>query len=417
MSGSRCNPPINEERLERLAQLAVHTGLSLRAGQDLLIVAPLSTLPLVRKISVHAYKSGAGLVTTIFSDEEVTLSRYKYGHSEAFDHTADWLYEGMAKALGSNTARLAIAGDNPTLLAEQDPEFVSRAQRANSKASKPANKRITSFETNWTFVAYPSSEWARLVFPDLPEDEAVAKLADAIFVASRVDQPDPIAAWRVHNANLHARRDWLNRMKFRDLHFTAPGTDLIVGLADDHEWAGGAILAKNGITCNPNIPTEEVFTTPHARRVNGYVRASKPLSHNGIVIEGIEMVFKNGVAVEARASKGEEVWNKVLDTDEGGRCLGEVALVPHSSPISQSGLLFYYTLFDENAACHLAMGQCYTECFVDGQKLSEEEIAEKGGNSSLIHIDWMIGSGGMDIDGITQNGERVPVFRKGEWAN
>jgi aminopeptidase len=206
-------------------------------------------------------------------------------------------------------------------------------------------------------------------------------------------------------------------MKFRDLHFTAPGTDLVVGLADDHEWAGGASLAKNGITCNPNIPTEEVFTTPHARRVNGVVRSTKPLSHNGSVIEDIEMVFKDGVAVEVRASKGENVWNTVLDTDEGGRRLGEVALVPHSSPISQSGVLFYNTLFDENAACHIAMGQCYTECFVDGDKLSEEQVAEKGGNSSLIHIDWMIGSGEMDIDGITPDGERVPVFRKGEWAN
>ncbi len=417
MSDSRSNAPVNEEKLDKLAQVAVHTGLGLEAGQDLLITAPLSALPLVRKITEHAYKAGAGLVTTLYSDEEATLARYRHANDDAFDHAAGWLYEGMAKAFGSNTARLAISGDNPMMLAEQDPEKVSRANRANSKAYKPAIKKITGFEINWNIVSYPNPQWAKLVFPDLGEDEAVAKLADAIFAASRVDQADPVEAWKQHNAEIHARRDWLNKMKFRDLHFTAPGTDLVVGLADDHEWAGGASLAKNGITCNPNIPTEEVFTTPHARRVDGVVRSTKPLSHNGSVIEDIEMVFKDGVAVEVRASKGENVWNKVLDTDEGGRRLGEVALVPHSSPISQSGVLFYNTLFDENAACHIAMGQCYTECFVDGDKLSEDEVAEKGGNSSLIHIDWMIGSGEMDIDGITQDGERVPVFRKGEWAN
>ncbi|HWJ88627.1 MAG TPA: aminopeptidase [Pelagibacterium sp.] len=417
MSESRADAPVSPEKLEKLAQVAVHTGLGLEAGQNLLITAPLSALPLVRRITEHAYKAGAGLVTTIYSDEETTLARYRYASDEAFDQAADWLYEGMAKAFGSNTARLAIAGDNPMMLASEDPEKVARANRANSIAYKPAIKKITGFEINWNIVSYPNPKWAKLVFPDLGEDEAVARLADAIFAASRVDQDDPVSAWKAHNADLHARRDWLNQMRFRDLHFRAPGTDLVVGLADDHEWAGGASLAKNGITCNPNIPTEEVFTTPHARRVNGHVRSTKPLSHNGTLIEDIEMVFKDGVAVEVRASRGEAVWNKVLDTDEGGRRLGEVALVPHSSPISQSGVLFYNTLFDENAACHIAMGQCYTECFVDGDKLTEQQVADKGGNSSLIHIDWMIGSGEMDIDGITQDGEPVPVFRKGEWAN
>lgn len=417
MSESHADAPVNPEKLEKLAQVAVHTGLGLEAGQNLLITAPLSALPLVRRITEHAYKAGAGLVTTIYSDEETTLARYRYANDEAFDQAADWLYEGMAKAFGSNTARLAIAGDNPMMLANEDPEKVARANRANSIAYKPAIKKITGFEINWNIVSYPNPKWAKLVFPDLGEDEAVARLADAIFAASRVDQDDPVSAWKAHNADLHARRDWLNQMRFRDLHFRAPGTDLVVGLADDHEWAGGASLAKNGITCNPNIPTEEVFTTPHARRVNGHVRSTKPLSHNGTLIEDIEMVFKDGVAVEVRASRGEAVWNKVLDTDEGGRRLGEVALVPHSSPISQSGILFYNTLFDENAACHIAMGQCYTECFVDGDKLTEQQVADKGGNSSLIHIDWMIGSGEMDIDGITQDGEPVPVFRKGEWAN
>ncbi|RDE09222.1 aminopeptidase [Pelagibacterium lacus] len=416
MSDSSSAAPINAEKLDKLAQLAVQTGLGLRPGQDLIMTAPLTALPLVRKITEHAYKAGAGLVTTIYSDEQTTLSRYRHGNDEAFDHAADWLFEGMAKAFSNNTARLAIAGDNPMMLAEEDPDRVSRAQRATSRAYKPASKKITSFETNWNIVAYPTPKWATLVFPDLSEDAAVAKLSEAIFAASRSDNADPVAAWTAHNADIHARRDWLNAKNFRDLHFTGPGTDLVIGLADDHKWAGGASLAKNGITCNPNIPSEEVFTTPHARRVDGHVRATKPLAHNGSVIENIEMVFKDGLAVEVRASRGEEIWNKVLDTDEGGRRLGEVALVPNSSPISQSGILFYNTLFDENAACHIAMGQCYSECIAGGDKLTEEQIAEKGGNASLIHIDWMIGSAEIDIDGITHDGDRVPVFRKGEWA-
>lgn len=410
------NAPISEEKLDKLAQVAVHTGLGLQPGQDLLITAPMTAAPLVRRIVAHAYKAGAGVVSTFYSDEETTLARYRHANDASFDKAPSWLYEGMAKAFENNTARLAIAGDNPMMLANEDPEKVSRASRATSKAYKPALQKISGFEINWNIVAYPNIKWAKLVFPDASEDEAVKKLADAIFAASRVDTDDPVAAWAAHNTEIHARRDWLNQMDFAALHFTGPGTDLTVGLSDGHKWAGGASKAKNGITCNPNIPTEEVFTTPHKNRVDGHVRATKPLSYNGTLIENIEMVFKNGEAVEVRATKGADVWNKVLDTDPGARRLGEVALVPHSSPISQSGVLFYNTLFDENAACHIAMGQCYAECIIDGGKMNEDEIAAAGGNSSLIHIDWMIGSAEIDIDGITKDGDRVPVFRKGEWA-
>jgi len=254
------------------------------------------------------------------------------------------------------------------------------------------------------------------VFAGDAEDVAVKKLADAIFAASRVDLDDPVAAWKHHNAELRTRSTWLNGQRFAALHFSGPGTDLTVGLADDHEWHGGATRSKNGVLCNPNIPTEEVFTTPHAHRVEGTVSSTKPLSHQGTLIDNIQVRFEAGRIVEAKASKGEEVLRKVLETDEGASRLGEVALVPHSSPISASGLLFYNTLFDENAACHIALGQCYSKCFIDGASLTAEQIATKGGNSSLIHIDWMIGSGQVDIDGVKPDGSRVPVFRKGEWA-
>lgn len=407
---------IDPVKLDRLAEVSVRVGLNLREGQDLLITAPMAALPLVRQIAIHAYKAGAGIVTPFFSDEELTLARYRNAPDASFDRASGWLYEGMAKAFGNNTARLAVVGDNPMLLANEDAGKVARANKAQSIAYQPALERIVNFDTNWNIVAYPGMAWAKQMFPRDDDDIAEAKLADAIFKASRVDQDGAVAAWEQHNAVLRARTNWLNGQRFHALHFKGPGTDLKVGLADGHEWAGGASTAKNGIVCNPNIPTEEVFTTPHAQRVDGTVRSTKPLSYQGTLIDDIQVRFEAGRIVEAKASRGEAVLGKVLDTDEGARRLGEVALVPHSSPISASGLLFYNTLFDENAACHIALGQCYSKCFVDGGNLTPDQIAAQGGNRSLIHIDWMIGSGEMDIDGIHADGRRVPVFRKGEWA-
>ena len=407
---------IDPVKLDRLAETAVKVGLRLRAGQDLLLTAPVAALPLARRIAEHAYRAGAGLVTPILSDEEVTLARYRFAREESFGHAAGWLYDGIAKAFSEDTARLAIVGDNPMLLSSEDPAKVARANKANSVAYQPALEKIAGFDINWNIVAYPGASWAKEVFPGEEEHVAVGKLAEAIFAASRVDNDDPIAAWTAHNASLATRTAWLNGQKFAALHYSGPGTDLTIGLADGHEWQGGAATAKNGITCNPNIPTEEVFTTPHARRVQGHVASTKPLSYQGTLIDDIAVRFEEGRIVEAKASRGEAVLNKVLDTDEGSRRLGEVALVPHSSPISKSGLLFFNTLFDENAACHIALGQCYSKCFVDGAKLSPEEIAARGGNKSFIHIDWMIGSDKIDIDGIRADGSRTPVFRKGEWA-
>jgi aminopeptidase len=407
---------IDPVKLDRLAEVAVKVGLGLRPGQDLLLTAPAIALPLVRRIAAHAYKAGAGIVTPILSDEEMTLARYRHGHDNSFDRAANWLYEGMAKAFSENTARLAIVGDNPMLLSGEDPSKVARASKANSMAYQPALEKIVNFDTNWNIIAYPSPSWAKQVFPNDSEEVAIGKLADAIFAASRVDREDAMANWASHNAVLRERTNWLNGQRFRALQYSGPGTDLTIGLADGHEWEGGASSAKNGISCNANIPTEEVFTTPHCRRVYGHVVSSKPLSYQGTLIDNIAVRFEDGKIVDAKASRGAEVLNKVLDTDEGARRLGEVALVPHSSPISQSGLLFYNTLFDENAASHIALGQCYSKCFINGAQLTPQQIAAQGGNQSLIHIDWMIGSAETDIDGILADGSKVPVFRKGEWA-
>ncbi len=407
---------IDAKKLSLMAKLAIQTGLALRTGQDLIITAPIESLPLVRLLTAEAYKAGAGLVTPFFSDSEITLSRYKYANSESFDKAASWLYKGMGEAFDNNTARMAVVGDDPMLLAEQDPDKVGRANKANSVAYKPARERITQFQVNWNLIPWPGRSWAKRMFPKIAEDKAQKQLAEAIFLATRVNESDPIKSWQEHNKSLRKKSDWLNEKDFYSLHFYGPNTNLKVGLADGHEWMGGASLAQNGITCNPNIPSEEVFTTPHCLRVDGEVHSTKPLSHQGTLIEDIRVRFEDGRIVEASASKGKEVLLRVLDTDEGARRLGEVALVPDSSPIARSGLLFYNTLFDENAACHIALGQCYSKCFKSERNLSKNEVSARGGNSSMIHIDWMIGSKHINVDGITKDNQKVPIFRDGEWV-
>ena len=405
-----------EQKLDRLAQVAIHSGLGLAEGQELVMTASTDALPLARKITEHAYRAGASLVTVLFTDEASTLLRYQYGQDKSFDAAAAWLYDGMAAAYKSGAARLAITGGNPSLLSQQDPEKVSRANRSMSKAYRPALELITRHEINWTIVSAATPAWAAAVFPDLAAEEALKKLWDAIFAASRADQSDPVAAWKKHDDKLHLWAERMNAKRFAALHFRGPGTDLKVGLADDHLWLGGGTTAGNGNYCIPNMPTEEVFTTPHKDRVEGTVTSTKPLSHQGTLIEGIRVRFEGGKIVEAHASKGEAVLRKLIDTDEGARRLGEVSLVPASSPIAASGMLFLNTLFDENAACHIALGQAYSSCLKDGDKLTPEELAAKGANDSLIHVDWMIGSGEVDVDGITAHGGAEPVMRKGEWA-
>ena len=407
---------IDPVKLDRLAEVAVRTGVNLGEGQELVITAPIDALPLVRRIVVHAYKAGASLVTPIFSDGEITKARYENGADASFDKSPAWLFEGMGAAFKSGAARMAITGDDPMLLAEMDPEKVARVGKATSIAAKPAMNPIVGFEVNWNIVAYPTAGWAAKVFPDLEVEEAQAKLMDAIYDASRIGGEDPVKNWAEHTSELKKRVKWLNDQKFDALQYTGPGTDLRLGLAEGHIWKGGASPALNGIICQPNIPTEEVFTCPHAYKVDGTVSATKPLAHQGSVIEDISVRFEAGRIVEATASKGQDVLRSLLKTDDGASRIGEVALVPHSSPISQSGVLFYNTLFDENASCHIALGQCYADTIAGGSELSPEELQQKGGNQSLIHVDWMMGSDAIDIDGITLTGDVVPVMRGGEWA-
>jgi aminopeptidase len=407
-----------EEKLDRFARVVVHVGLNLQPGQELVITATTEMLPLVRRVTEHAYKAGALLVSTLYSDDETALARYRFASDASFDHAPVWLADGIAAAFKSGAARLGLTGANPALLAGQDPAKVSRANIAASKANKPAMELVTRHAINWSILAAATPAWAKLVFPGLDEDEAVAKLWDAIFVASRATSEDPVATWKQHSKNLHDRVAFLNEKRFHALRFhSADGaTDLTVGLADDHLWAGGGGMSGNGVFCNPNIPTEECFTTPHKDRVDGFVLASKPLSHQGTLIEDIRCRFEAGRIVEATATAGEDVLNRLISTDDGARRLGEVALVPASSPIAASGILYWNTLFDENAASHIALGQAYETCLIDGESLDKDALAAKGANTSLIHVDWMIGSAQMNVDGVAADGTSEPLMQAGEWV-
>jgi aminopeptidase len=406
----------HEEKLDLLAQVAVRVGLGLKAGQELLMTASLDALPLARRITEQAYRAGASLVTTLYSDDEATLMRYRFAPDASFDHAAKWLYDGMGTAFKSGAARLAIAGGNPALLSNEDAGKVGRANRAVSQAYRPALELITRHEINWTIVASATPAWAAAMFPGDAPDVALAKLWEAIFQTTRINNDDPVAEWKRHDATLQSRAAFMNEKRFSALTYRGPGTDFTLGLADDHLWLGGGTTAGNGLYCIPNMPTEEVFTTPHKDRADGTVTATKPLSHQGTMIEGIQVRFEKGRIVEAKASRGQEVLQRLIDTDDGARRLGEVALVPHSSPIAASEMLFLNTLFDENAASHIALGQAYTSCLRGGDKMTPEELAAKGANDSLIHVDWMIGSGHLDIDGVTASGSVEPLMRQGEWV-
>ena len=407
-----------DQKLDRLAEVAVRVGLNLREGQELVLTASTDALPLVRRITEQAYKAGAKMVTALYSDDATTLARFYHAPDASFDYAPEWYYNAIAQSFKSGAARMGITGANPALLSGQDPQRVSRLNVAVSKAYKPAMELITRHEINWTIVAAATPAWAALVFPGEPEELAMGKLWDAIFRTSRITGEDPVADWKRHGENLKRRVDMLNAKRYHSLRFFTPdgATDLTVGLADQHLWAGGGTTAGNGVYCQPNIPTEECFTTPHKDRVNGVVSASKPLSHLGTLIENIRCRFEDGRIVEVTATKGEEAIRKLIATDDGARRLGEVALVPHNSPIAQSGVLFWNTLFDENAASHIALGQAYSTCLISGESMSNEELAKLGANESLIHVDWMIGGPTMNIDGINPNAVTEPLMRNGDWT-
>ena len=405
-----------EEKLRNYARLAVRIGLGVREGQRVLVEAPVETAPLARLLVREAYDAGASFVDVRWDDDDVQLARFTLAPEGTFGQISRWRVDAETETADAGGAVIAIRATNPNLYAGIDPARVTTHQRALAAYRKPYSLQVMTNRLNWNLISAPVPEWAELMFPGLPRDEAVQQQWDAIFAATRADQPDPVAAWQAHLADLKRRRELLTEKQYAALHFKGGETDLTVGLADDHIWGGGAAQTPSGITFTANIPTEEVWTAPHRERVDGVVVSTKPLSYNGVLIEGIRIRFEGGRVVEATAQQGQDTLAQLIDTDEGSHRLGEVALVPHSSPISRSGLFFFNTLYDENAASHIAIGSAYRFNVRGGVDMTLEEFQAKGGNDSLTHVDWMIGSGEMDVDGITRDGQREPVMRAGEFV-
>jgi aminopeptidase len=367
-------------------------------------------------VAEEAYDAGAKNVMLFYTDELASLSRFQHASDEAIAYAPAWFHEVLAAQFEKGVAYLSVFGSNPALLRSIDSKKVAIAGKSRAEAAATFSKAITRSLSQWGIVGHASPGWAQEVFPGLSQDDAVSKLWEAIFACTYVDEDDPVAAWNEHSASLERRRALLNARGYTALHFKGPGTDLRVGLAEGHQFQGGRVKSRNGFVFSPNIPTEEVFTMPHKDRVDGTVRSTKPLSVRGSMIDGIQMSFKDGKAVEVTAEEGNQVLQGLLNTDEGARRLGEVALVPNSSAVSKTNVLFLNTLYDENAACHIAVGQAIAENLRDYDAMSEEERAAKGMNSSLIHIDWMIGSAEVDVDGLRPDGGSEPLMRQGEWV-
>lgn len=412
----------HQEMLARYAEAIVKVGLNIRSGQRLIINlaatrgVPHQFAPLVREVAKAAYSVGARFVDVIWGDEEMLRLRAQYAPRDSFDEYSSWMIDAVMNMVNKGDALLSITGANPDLFSGLDPEILGMMQRTHLQQFSRISEKVSANAINWCVVAAAGDGWAAKVFPTLEPDKAQEKLWEAIFETSRINLPDPVAAWQQHIINLRERAKYMQSKKYSALHYKGPGTDFTLGLPDGHLWISAQSMAQNGVAFTANMPTEEVFTLPDRNRADGVITATYPLSYGGTLIEDFQVVFENGRITKVSAQKGEAILQKLVDTDEGSHRLGEVALVPASSPIAQRGHLFYNTLFDENASCHIAIGRAYRFTLTGGEELSEEEFVAAGGNVSLNHVDFMIGSPQMDIDGITRDGQREPVMRSGEWA-
>src|SRR5262249_53133771 len=368
------------------------------------------------EIVASAYRAGAPLVEVLWGDEPMLFTRFAHAPADSFGAYSSWLPNALVEHVEAGHAVISVFANDPDLLRDQNAERVGTAQQAGSRAVRPFGERISRNQTNWAVVAAASPSWAAKVFPELHRERQLAMLWEAIGGLCRLDHPDPIAAWTKHIEALSARSDYLQRKQYAALKYRGPGTDLTIGLPEGHIWVSARSTTRAGVPFTANLPTEEVFTIPHKSRVDGTVRASKPLSYSGTLIDGFTLTFKEGRVVALAAERGEQVLRQLVSTDDGAGRLGEIALVSHNSPVAQSGLLFYSTLFDENAASHVALGSAYRFTLANGENMDDEQFERAGGNESAVHVDFMLGSPELDIDGVSQSGVSEPVIRRGEWA-
>ncbi len=405
-----------EHYLDQYAEVIVRVGVNLQADQRLLIRVPVDLAPFARLLTRHAYAAGARFVEVLWSDQRILWSHLKFGPENVMSAYEGWGEQLALDYIDAGDAMATIYALDPDMLADIDPARVHAARQQIEVFGAPILQRIMQNRVkNGGFFSAAFAGWATKVFPDDGPEAAVAKLWDAIFAACRVKAANPIAGWQTHLSNLEARAHYLNKKQYAALHYQAPGTDLTVGLPAGHVWHS-IVNEETGIRHVPNIPSEEIYTLPHHQQVAGTVTVSRPLSWQGTTITGLVLTFMAGEVVDAQAETGEELVQMLLDTDDGARALGEVALVPHSSPISQSGLRFYNSLYDENAASHLALGEAYRTSLTGGTALSDDEFTAAGGNRSSIHVDFMIGSAALSVTGTTAAGERETIMKHGEWA-
>lgn len=407
---------VDHQTKEKYAELALRTGVNLQENQALMINAPIEGAEFTKTVARKAYEMGAKNVHINWVDDELTLLKYENAPDEVIADFPEWRVKLHDTYAEDGAAVLSIRSTNPDLLKDIDSSRVAKANKAAAQAMTNFRKYTMNDRITWSIISIPTGDWAQKVFPDKSKDDAIAGLWDAIVKIVRVDQDDPIAAWDAHNETLRTAREILNKKAYTKLIYKAPGTDLELELPEGHLWKGGSAVSEQGTTFNPNMPTEEVFSMPHKYGVNGTVSSTKPLNHGGSLIDNFSLTFKDGKVVDYKAEQGEDTLKHLLDTDEGARRLGEVALVPHESPVSQSGLIFYNTLFDENASCHIALGKAYPTNLKGGAEMDDEQLDKHGVNDSLTHVDFMIGSEELDIDGVLEDGTTEPVFRNGTWA-
>ena len=421
--------PKHQETLRKYAEAIVKVGLNLRAGQRLIITNSVSrgvlppARPLVHEITKAAYAAGARFVDVIWGDEEMLRLRLGNAPADSFSEYPTWQVKGVLDMFEKGDALLSIYANDPDVYRGLDPERLGAMQRSHLENWAPISNLITRNASNWSIAAAAAPAWAAKIFPDLDVEESMEKLWQAIFETTRATQPDPVAAWKEHIQNLRKHAQYMQARSYSALHYRAASsgdrsdkTDFTLGLPPGHKWISAQTMAENGVVFTANMPTEEIFTLPDRQRAEGIVHSTFPLSYGGSLIEDFSVTFKDGRIVRVQAKKNEAILQKLVDTDEGSIRLGEVALVPASSAIARRGHLFYNTLFDENASCHIAIGRAYRFTLTGGEELTDEEFNAAGGNTSITHVDFMIGSPQMDIDGIHEDGRREPVMRQGEWA-
>lgn len=408
---------MNKSFLIKYASLAVNIGVNIQKDNILVISSPIETAEFARLITEEAYKSGAKDVIVHYGDQKLTKIKLENGSLETISNIPEWQAESYNYYARQEACFISISASDPDGLKGVPVEKIGASQKARTSALKEYFDNSMSNKCRWCVLSVPTLSWAKKVFPKVSDDEAMESLWDVIFKTVRVDTENPVNAWEKHNAYLEEKIKFMNNNNFKSVHLkSANGTDLNIELPEGHIWAGGSEGDVNGIPFNANIPTEEVFTLPKKTGVNGIVYSSKPLSYGGNLIDNFSITFKDGKAIDFTAETGYDVLKQMLESDEGAKYLGEVAFVPYNSPISNSKLIFFNTLFDENAACHLAFGRAYESCVKDADKYSEEELEKIGVNNSVIHVDFMIGTSDLEITGINKNGETIQIFSNGNWA-